>query len=462
MKIRARATGFALLTIAAVALAGCATSAGSPADAPAGDDVAAGTVPALSPDTEVEIVFESYNIGQAGVWEETINTLVDEFEQEHPNITVTPQAPSVALSGGNASTVASVQQQLLAGNPPDVAQLTFDTLDFTINQLKPPAVEDLFGTAAVEEHFGGEYPFHERAKPLADWDGKTYGVPYVFSTPLLWVNATALEKAGIDPATVDLSTWGDVAEVGAQLAEANGKPPLTVACATNVGNWCMQGIIRSNGGRVISEDRSTIEFGEEGAVGAVQMLRDLYDAGVLENADATAQYEGFARGESLMQVQTSVMQSTFQAAADAGGWELMAFPLPGFEGKATVPTNSGSALYIFSQDPAKQAAAWEFITHMTSPRAYELITAGIGYVPLRPGITEPGGPLAAWAAETPTLEPNLEQLDRLEGWQSYPGNSYVQIDDLLWSAIEQSVFFGADVERSLTEAAERAQGLVAN
>jgi multiple sugar transport system substrate-binding protein len=454
MKIRrARWTGLALATAAALALVGCSTVA------PAADG--AGTAPELDPDAEVEIVFESYNVAQAGASKDVIDTLVAEFEDEHPNITVTTQPPVADLNaGGNTATVASVQQQLLAGNPPDIAQLTFDTLDFTVNELKPPAVEDLFGREAVDEHFDGEYPMHENARVLSDWEGKTVGLPYVFSTPLLWINKTAFAEAGIDPDTVDLTTWDRVEEVGVQLAEATGKAPFTNACTTLLGNWCMQGIIFSNGGEVISEDRSTIEFGEPEAVGAVQKMRDLYDAGVLENMDASAQYEAFARGDTIMQVQTAVMQATFLTAAETGGWELGAFPLPGFEGEEAVPTNSGSGLYIFTDDPQKQAAAWEFMKHMTSARAYELITEGIGYVPLRPGITEAGGALEEWAADHPMVATNLEQLDRLRPWTSYPGNSYVQIDDLLWGAIEQSVFYGADVEESLAGAQERAQELV--
>lgn len=452
MHKKSRLAGAAIATSVLIAITGCATS-----DAASTDSVAA----KFDPSKEVEIVFESYNIGQAGVWEETITALIDEFEAEHPNVTVKTQPPAADISGGNALTVASVQQQLLAGNPPDVAQLTFDTLDFVANELHPVGVEATFGKEAVQEHiYGGEYPMHERAGDLANWEGKTIGIPYVFSTPLLWFNATAFEEAGIDPDTVDLSTWDAVKEVGLELADATGKPPVTISCLGKTGNWCMQGIIRSNGGRVISEDRSKIEFGSEGTVGAVEAMQGLYESGVVENLDSDGQFEAFSRGESIIQLQTSVMQSSYMAAAEEGGWELRAAPMPGFEGHKAVPTNSGSALFIFSQDEAKQAAAWEFIKHMTSPRAYELITSGIGYVPIRTGIVEEGGPLAEWASKNPLLEPNIEQLDSLEPWLSYPGNSYVQIDDILWTAIEKSVFYGADVDSTMTQAQKRAQELI--
>ena len=54
------------------------------------------------------------------------------------------------------------------------------------------------------------------------------------------------------------------------------------------------------------------------------------------------------------------------------------------------------------------------------------------------------------------MKPNLEQLDRLEPWVSYPGNSYVQVDDILATAIEDSVFYGKDPAATMADAQERA------
>jgi multiple sugar transport system substrate-binding protein len=456
MRTTTRLAALAALAGAAVVLSGCTATAGA---STAGGSAATleGTIPELAADQKVEIVFESYNLAQAGVWSETINQLIGEFEEQNPNITVTAQP----TQGGTAAlnTVGSVQTQMLAGSPPDVAQITFDSLDFTVNQLGAQPVEQLVGTEAVEEAFGGDHPMHPKAAVLGDWDGVTYGMPYVFSTPVLWYNATALEAAGL-PADVDLSTWDAVKAAAEKVTAATGKPALTVTCAVKGGSWCMQGIFASNGGGVLSDDRSTIEFGTPESVGAVEMLRELYDDGVLANLDSAAQYEAFARGDSVIQLQTSVMQSTYMAAAEAGGWELKNTVMPAFDGQPAVPTNSGSALFMFSQEPAKQRAAWEFMKFMTSDRAYEVISTGIGYLPLRTGLTEGDGALAEWTAGNPLVAPNLAQLDDLSPWVSYPGNSYVQVDDMLATAIEDSVFYGKDPQATMTEAAGRAQTLI--
>ncbi|MBM4724275.1 extracellular solute-binding protein [Rhodococcus hoagii] len=451
--MRRRTTGLALLSLAtALTVAGCAT--GATASSSSSD----GLAPELDPNQEVEIVFESYNLTQAGPWTDTVTGLIADFEAEHPNITVKAQPPQGTSTAGSG-TASSVQTQLLAGNPPDVAQLTFDTLDFAVNQLGAHSLDSLVGTDAVQEHLAGAHPYHPRAATLGDWEGQTYGMPYVFSTPVLFYNASAFQKAGV-PADTDLSTWPRVAEAAKKITASTGKPSLTISCAVKGGNWCMQGLFRSAGGNVLSEDRESVEFASDESLAAVEMLRDLYDQGVLANQDSAGQMESFMKGDTAIQLQSSAIQGMLLGASKAAGWELRAAAMPAFDGRDAVPTNSGSALFVFAQDPAKQRAAWELIKFMTSDHAYTEISSKIGYLPLRTSLTTDPAALKSWADGNPLLAPNLKQLDRLEPWQSYPGNSYVQIDDILATAVEESVFYGKDPATTMAAAQKRAQDLI--
>lgn len=437
--------GTAALTLAAC---GSATQANS----------VVAKIPELTADQQVEITFESYNLAQAGVWTDTIKGLISDFEKAHPNIHVTAQAPQGGGAVGS-NTVSSVQTQLLAGKAPDVAQLTFDTLDFAATQLGAQPISDLVGQDAIDAHLDGEHPFHENAQTLADWNGKTYGIPYVFSTPVLFYNATQLEAAGL-PADVDLSTWDKVLTVAKAVTAKTGKPSLDISCSVKGGNWCMQGIFKSNGAEVLSGDRKTIGFGSDAAADTVSKLADMNTAGVLRNSDSGSMYEGFAKGETALQLTTSALQGMFMSSAAKAGWQLKAAGMPGFGDKPSVPTNSGSALFVLSQDPAKQRASWELIKFMTSDRAYKEISSKIGYLPLRTSLTEKGGALYDWAQKNPLLAPNLAQLDRLQPWVSYPGNSYVQVDDILATAIEDVVYYGKDAKSTMAEAQRRAQDLL--
>ncbi len=448
MNTTLRGASVAALAVAGLVLAGCSTAtAGAPAST--------GSLQPLADDQKVQIVFESYNLANVGTWADTINGLLDEFRAAHPGITVVAQPSDTA-----AGTAASVQKQLLAGAAPDVAQLTFNELDFAATQLGAQNLTSLVGEQGLSDQFGGEYPYHPRAATLADWNGATYGVPYVFSTPVMWLDEAKFAAAGIDPATVDLSTWDAVADAAAKITAATGAPSLSVSCVVTGGSWCMQGLFRSHGAQVLSDDRATIGFGSDDAVATVKTFRDMYDRGILSNDNATSQYEAFAQGKTAIHINTSALQGAFMKGAKAGGWALSARTLPAFAGHEVVPTNSGSFLAMFSTDPAKQAAAWELMQFMTSPHAYEAISTKIGYLPLRSSMTEGSGPLAAWVAQNPLMKPNLQQLDSLQPWVSYPGNSYAQVDQVLATAIEQSVFYGADPASTMTDAATRAQGLI--
>lgn len=448
---RARALALtAAAAAAALSLSACgASSTGSTTSA---------VIPELSADQKVDITFESYNLAQAGVWSDTINGLVADFEKAHPNITVHAQPPQGGGAVG-ANTISSVQTQLLAGHAPDVAQLTFDGLDFAATQLGAQPISDLVGQKAIDDALGGAHPFNPNAKHLADWNGKTYGIPYVFSTPVLFYNATALQKAGL-PADVDLSTWDKVDAAAKAVSAKTGKPSIDVACTSIGGNWCMQGVFKSNGASVLSDDRKTIQFGSDVAVDTVTKMAQLTKDGVLRNADSNSQLEGLAKGDTAFLLQSSAVQGMLMQAAAKGGWQLKAAGMPGFGSKPAVPTNSGSALFILSNDPAKQRAGWEFIKFMTSDHAYEQISTKIGYLPLRTSLTQPGGSLYDWAQKNPLIAPNLAQLDRLQPWVSYPGNSYVQVDDILGKAIEGVVYYGKDPKSTMQDAQQRAQDLI--
>lgn len=456
MSNRLRA-GIVSFMVASLALVGCAGSGSDTSGGEESENSAEGTLYDLPDDEQVEITFESYNLASAGATADTINGLIETFMEENPNITVVGQ-PAILDADNNSA--GSVQRQLLAGDAPEVAQLTFSDLDFAATELGSQNLSSLVGTDGLEEAFGGEYPYHPRAKVLADWNGSTYGMPYVFSTPLLWINESYFEEAGLDVASTDLSTWDAVQTASETILEKTGKPAMANTCIVKGGNWCMQGTFLSNGAQVLSDDRSTIEFGSQAAIDTVNVFRDMNETGTLVNTDVATMYDDFAKGKTPMIVTTAALAGMFSAGAEADGWTLSNRTMPAFGDQEIKPTNSGSYLAMFTDDPAKQAAAWKFMQFMTSPTAYEQISTKIGYLPLRNGMVEEGGPLYEWVEADPLLKPNLEQLDVLEPWVSYPGDSYVEVDDLLSTAIEESIFNDGDAATLMPEAAARAQELI--
>ncbi|PRX51393.1 carbohydrate ABC transporter substrate-binding protein (CUT1 family) [Prauserella shujinwangii] len=442
---------------AALMLTGSACGLGSTGT---GSEGSVSRVPELAPDQEVSIVFESYNFGQAGAWTDTFNELIAAFEKEHPNITVTAQKPQGNSANPATDTISSLQSQLTAGSPPDVVQLGFSDLDFTINELKALPLDDLVGRDAVQANFdGARHPYAPSARTLGDWEGKTYGVPFVFSTPMLYVNKKLFTEAGLDPEQPP-TTWAEVRDAAQAIDRRTGKDGVYVDCLTKTAkDWCFQALVRSHGGTVISDDRTRLTFAEKPSIDVVRFMRDMVREGIMPNRTQTQAVESFARGDLGMILESSAIQGMFlQGAGDA--WELGAAAMPSFEGKQAVPTNSGAALFVFAQDPAKQRAAWELIKFLTSERAYTTIATKIGYLPLRTGLVEDPGGLESWAADNPYLAPNLAQLEHLEPWVSMPGPSYLQIRDGMMQAVENAVFQGAGPAEALRSAQQEASALL--
>ncbi|EFG9941355.1 extracellular solute-binding protein, partial [Escherichia coli] len=141
-------------------------------------------------------------------------------------------------------------------------------------------------------------------------------------------------------------------------------------------------------------------------------------------------------------------------------FELGIAPLPSFGEKPTAPTNSGSAIFMFSQDPVKQRAAWELMKFLTSDEAYTIITTKIGYLPLRPETLSDPRYLKGWIEANPKFRVNLDQLDRLTPNLAFGGPNYRQVENMMKDAVTEAVFGAGDPREILRTAQERAQALM--
>jgi multiple sugar transport system substrate-binding protein len=405
-------------------------------------------LPPLPKDTKVSITFYNYNLASAGIGAEGTKQLISEFEAANPNIKVEGvPAPSNEI-------LARLQADVVAGRTPDVAQIVFADYEFAINNLGVKALEDLISPRELQTHYVGMHP---RGLELARLNGKTYGIPYVFSTPVLFYNADIFKAAGLDPNKPPRS-WAEVKKYALQIKARANKAGIYVACH-GAFDWMYQSILLSNGGRVMSPDRKRLTFAEAPALEAARMLRDLVDSGAHPNVAAADAQSAMAAGNLGMYLQTSALQN-FLLNSSKGKFDLRAAKMPGFGTKITQPVNSGSGVFILSKDPLKQRAAWELMKFLTSKRGYTIITSKIGYVPLRPDIIKDPQFLKPFIDANPLVLPNVEQLDRLSPWIPIPGQSYRQITKLMMDALDQSVFGKGDVDATMKTAQERATALL--
>jgi multiple sugar transport system substrate-binding protein len=396
----------------------------------------------------VTISFYSYNLAIASQKEGT-QQLITEFEAAHPNIKV----DAIPVTSTEINT--KVQADIAAGSRPDVAQLVFDGLDYAVQYYNAKALEDIVPADDLKKNFEG---FSPNGLKLGQLKGKTYGLPFTFSTPVLFYNAKLFKDAGLDPENPP-KTWEEVKTYALQIAAKTKASGVHVGGAAGA-DWIVQALIGSNGGKVLSDDRKTIQFGEPAAIGAIKMWQDLVQSGASDKMNDTEVIQAFSESKVGMLLYTSALQSALLSASKAGGWDLKAVQMPSFGSKPTTPVNSGSALFVLSDDKAKQQAAWEFLKFVTSERGYTIITSKIGYLPLRPAIVEDPKYLKDWVAANPLVKPNLDQLTRLQPWVSYPGSKWSQIETILLEGVQKSIQSSGDTTSIMQDAQKRAQSLM--
>lgn len=403
---------------------------------------------AASVDAPVTITFYNYNLATASAGADATRELIAEFEAANPNIKIEPiGVPSNEI-------ITRLQADMAASQQPDVAQLVFRDLIYIASDLGANALEDMAGQEGYAALTDGMIP---RGLDLGKVGDKTYGLAYTFSTPILYYNADLFRAAGLDPDQPP-RTWAEVKTAAdAIVANTDAEGFFPGAYGPADGTFVYQAILMSNGGKV--RDGNRLTFANPDGIAAVQMLRDMVDSGGHGRLDPANPSDSMASGTLGMFLYTSALQNTLSKAAE-GKWDLRVAPMPAFGDKPTAPTNSGSALFTFSKDPAKQRASYELMKFLTSKHGYTIITSKIGYLPLRLDIVDDPEFLGPWTEAHPLIRPNLEQLDRLTPNVAFPGPNYRQAESMMKDAVSEAVFGDGDVTQVLTAAQQTAQTLM--
>ena len=442
----------AAVVAAGALLAGCASSGGGGGSGSAA--ASSGSFAALPASQDVSITLASYMplLGAPGTKE--LTSLVDGFEKAHPNIKVSiePETSSASIAG-------QIQQDEVSGKTPDVVQDSFNDLKFMAGSLGAADLTKVVSQSRLADLFGGSTPYATAVTKLADIDGDVYGIPWTLSTPVLFYNSDLFAKAGISTAP---TTWSQVQADAQRIKSATGADGLVNGClgsAASGSDWCLQALLDSDGGSVMNSTQTALTFNSVGNVKALTTMQGLAKAGLMVNLSSTQAIQEFASGKLAMILNTSALAGSLLAAA-GGHFTIKATELPRYGTRASVPTNSGSALFLLSKDTDKQEAAFELMLWLTSPSSETSITTNVGYPPLRPSIATMSQYLKSYSTANQFLAPNLAQLTKVTPWLAYPGPNYTAITTQLANAASSVVFQDTDATTTLASAQKQATSLL--
>ncbi len=360
---------------------------------------------------------------------EVVNEIANDFNNSQDNYALTP-----VFKGTYEETLTAGIAAFRAGEQPNILQV-FDAGAATIIGAKGAVVpaQDLLVDNGVafdsNDYISGVRNFY------ADTEGKMVGMPFNSSTPILYFNEDALNKAGVSAP----KTWEEFAAVTAPALKAAGYTPLSQSHLP----W----IFTENFFSRHNLQFATNANGYEGAAGTEILInndaikahfsavKDWVDAGLFGyyGTGWTDNQKPFEGGEVAMWLGSS---GSFGGLSKTVEFPFSATYLPYWESVTTEPTNTfigGAALFAMEGQPAEEdKATAEFFKFLTSAETQYYWHKETGYVP----ITNAAYELAKSDGHydrAPAAETGILQLTQPSGeWtKGYRMGFYVQIRDVM-------------------------------
>jgi sn-glycerol 3-phosphate transport system substrate-binding protein len=365
-------------------------------------------IPAALAEAPVEIVFW-HSMG--GVNGEAVTAMVDSFNKAYEGkIKV-----NVEYQGTYDDAINKIKAAGMSALPCDVVQIYDIGSRFMIDSgwIKP--VQDFidatsYDISQIEPNIAAYYTI----------DGKLYSMPFNSSTPILYYNKTAFEKAGLDPNTPP-KNFDEIIAMAEKLTIKDASGTVTQR-GFGMGNygWFFEQWVGKQGKQYVDNNNgrgtapaTKVVFDENGAAKDILgVWKKLIDGGVITylnqgNNDAKA---AFIAGQIAMTLEsTAALKSLLTNVGDAFEIGTGFFPSINKDDVGGVSIGGGSLWSLASGDEAKQNAAWEFIKFMIAPEQQAFWNAQTGYFPITVATHELDA-FKANLAQFPQFGTAIEQL----------------------------------------------------
>jgi multiple sugar transport system substrate-binding protein len=242
---------------------------------------------------------------------------------------------------------------------------------------------------------------------------------------MFYFNPELLKKAGFEPKDFPKTFDGIIALAAKINDPANGINGMAYDVHGWPDGWLYEAAISQAGGRLLTEDGQDIAFDGPVGVKAMQTFRRMVTEGGMQLIDWDQSRQQFGAGKiGIFFTTPGHLTQVTGLIGDKFKWGTTTFPI-GDDKAGTIPTG-GNAVVMFTQDPAKQKAAWEFIKFMTGPVAQKTIVEMTGYLTTNLRAVGPEF-LGPFYDKNPNYKTPLLQIDRAGPWGAYPGGNSVRI-----------------------------------
>ena len=275
-----------------------------------------------------------------------ISGMLQEFDEQHPNIKVV----ETAVPGEYIELLQKMAASLAAGEDlPSILIGGYALLNYVADELNPVVID--------EKNFGAEAKevldrYYDSTRKLAVYKNKQVGLPFALSNPVMYYNADLFKASGLDPASPP-KTWDQVAAQSKTIKQATGKYPLFIQ---NIDNWLDQALIFSNGGRFLTPDETKVAFNNPEAIEVYEMWSGFVRDGLHPKMTWKEAQASFTGGDIAIQTTTIGFLSRYTEEAR---FDLRVSHLPSFGDKPVGVPCGGAALHILNREEKNKNAAWE-------------------------------------------------------------------------------------------------------
>ena len=311
-----------------------------------------------------------------GALAQNMKKVVKQYNDSQDKVKVT-----AVYTGSYQETMVKSSAAMKAGNPPAVAMIGANNiLDFVQKDQLVPIQTFLSESNSTSTEFLADFwpGVHANAKI----DGKLYAVPFQNSTPILFYNTDHFKEVGLDPAKPP-KNWDDIISYGKKLIKKDGDKTtrygLMMPMQYGYGNWILQAFVMSNGGQYFNaEYPGEVYYDSPATRGALQFYDDLAHKYGIIPASVTPSKQvaaDFFAGRTSMMISSTGGLTNIRKNAKFG--YNVAF-VPG-QARNAVPVGGASMVVFKGQKPAQQAAAWDFVSWITSAEQLGSWSRASGY-----------------------------------------------------------------------------------
>jgi|DewCreStandDraft_4_1066084.scaffolds.fasta_scaffold00025_316 sn-glycerol 3-phosphate transport system substrate-binding protein len=351
---------------------------------------------------EVKLTFY-YPIAVGGPITKIIDGYAKRYSEMNPGVVVEP-----VYTGSYQDTMTKTLTALKGGNPPHLAVLlAVDTFTLYDEDAIVP-FDELVAGDADRAWMRSFYPAFLENGAI---DGKTWGIPFQRSTPVLYWNKQAFAEAGLDPERPP-ATWDEQVEFAKKLTKRDAAGNVTQygiqIPSSGFPYWLFHGLVIQNGGHLMNEAGNEVYFDTPEVIEALQYQVDLarkhgaMAPGIIEWG--TTPKDFFERRTAMMWTTTGNLTNVRNNAPFPFGVAM----LPARKRRGA-PTGGGN-LFVFKRaNEAERKAALGFVRWLTSPEMAADWCIATGYVATSPAAWETEA-MRKYAAEFPPATVARDQL----------------------------------------------------